>query len=87
MGRLADCHPAHYDLQRPEQGASLSHHVARASGCLQQSLHFLHLLRWIFPASVRYMPVLPANHRQGESLSLMGMAINLSKFTARHGMV
>lgn len=68
MGRLVGCHPANYDLQRTQQGASVWHHVARASGCLRQSLHFLHLLRWIFPPSVRYLPVLPPNNNQGESV-------------------
>ncbi len=74
MGRVAAGHPTYSDLQWLGQGASVWDHVAGAPGCLLQSLHILHLLYWIFPASGSHMSVLPAHYCQGESLSLPGLS-------------
>lgn len=70
MGCLTVSHPTDYDLQWPGQGASMWDRVARAAGCLLQSLYILHLLHWILPATGSHLPVLPAHYYQGETLPL-----------------
>lgn len=86
MGCLAVSHPTYYDLQWPGQGASMWDSVARASGCLLQSLHILHLLHWILPATGSHMPVLPAHYSQGESLLLPGLPTYSIKFAVKFRM-
>lgn len=73
MGFVPISHPAYYDLQRPEQGSSMWDRVAGAPGCLLQSLHILHLLHWLLPATGSHMSVLPAHYSQGESLPLLSL--------------
>lgn len=70
MGCVVVSHPANSDLQWTEQGSSVWHCVAGASGCLLHGLHILHLLHWVLPAAGSYMYVLPAHYSQGKSPQL-----------------